>query len=209
MSIFRDTFTPEVSGSLAARQNAMAVRGSTAIQYLNSRNSWIRMTSAVNVEGNNDLARQYVLLGGTLLNNDKLRAGVGDRTKAYSATTPSGRTNRLGIRPMPGITSIDIKSKTAYGSLREITVNFQCWDITQLEDLELLYMRPGYTVLIEWGWSPYLKNDGTIERSVPQFYDILDKKETDRSQIFRELFDKSKKSGGNYDAMYGYIKNYQ
>jgi hypothetical protein len=187
----------------------MAVRGSTAIQYLNSRNSWIRMTSAVNVEGNNDLAKQYVLLGGTLLNNDKLRAGVGDRTKAYSATTPSGRTNRLGIRPMPGITSLDVKSKTAYGSLREVTINFQCWDITQLEDLELLYMRPGYTVLIEWGWLPYLKNDGTIERSIPQFYDILDKKETNRSQIFLELFNKSKASGGNYDAMYGYIKNYQ
>jgi hypothetical protein len=187
----------------------MAVRGSTAIQYLNSRNSWIRMTSAVDVEGNNDLARQYVLLGGTLFNNDKLRAGVGDKTKAYSATTPSGRTNRLGIRPMPGITSLDIKSKTAYGSLREVTINFQCWDISQLEDLELLYMRPGYTVLIEWGWLPYLKNDGTIEKSVPQFYDILDKKETNRSQIFLELFNKSKASGGNYDAMYGYIKNYQ
>jgi hypothetical protein len=209
MSIFRDTFTTEVSASLAARQNAMDVRTSTAVQYLNSRNSWIRMTSAVNVDGNNDLARQYVLLGGTLLNNDKLRFGVGNKTKAYSNETPSGVQNRLGIRPMPGINSLDIKSKTAYGSLREVTVNFQCWDIRQLEDLELLYMRPGYTVLVEWGWLPYLKNDGTIEKSVPQFYDILDKKEINRSQIFLELFNKSKASGGNYDAMYGYIKNYQ
>ena len=62
--------------------------------------------------------------------------------------------NRLGLRPMPGITNMDIKSKSAYGSLREAVVNFQCWDIHQLEELELLYMRPGYTVLVEWRWSP-------------------------------------------------------
>jgi len=215
MSIFRDTFTPEISASLAVRQNAMVNRTPQNIQYLNARSAWIRMTSAVNVYNPNTqiiddaLAKQYVLLGGTLLNNDKLRAGVGDRTKAYSQYTPSNIPNRLGIRPMAGITSLDIKSKSAYGSLREVTVNFQCWDIRQLEDLELLYMRPGYTVLVEWGWLPYLKNDGTIEKSVPQFYDILDKKETNRSEIFLELFNKSKASGGNYDAMYGYIKNYQ
>jgi hypothetical protein len=184
------------------------------------------MTSAVNVydgpipatqaqiddPGNytNTKAKQYVLLGGTLLDNDTLRAGVGNRTKAYSTTTPSGKPNRLGVRPMPGITSIDIKSLSAYGSLREVTVNFQCWDIRQLEDLELLYMRPGYTVLVEWGWLPYLDNNGQLVNSVPKFYDdILNGSNLKRSDIFDALHKKCLDSGGNYDAMYGYIKNYQ
>ena len=156
------------------------------------------------------------LPGGTKVDAFTSKAGVGynDSSKSYSNTTPSGKTHRLGIRPMPGITSLDIKSLTAYGSLREVTVNFQCWDIRQLEDLELLYMRPGYTVLVEWGWLPYLWKDSngntTLQRTLPEpFYDILNKEKTNRTKIFRELYEKSKRSGGNYDAMYGYIKNYQ
>ena len=222
MSIFRDTFTPEISASLDVRQNAMVNRTPQNIQYLNARNSWIRMTSAVDVNGDGGkLAKQYVLLGGTLNQNQVTlpggakvdvftpKAGVGDSSNAYSRTTPSGKNHRLGIRPMPGITSVDVKSLTAYGSLRQITVNFICWDIAQLEDLELLYMRPGYTVLIEWGWLPYLDTKGNLVTNSPQFYDILNKPPTNRTKIFRELYEKSKKSGGNYDAMYGYIKNYQ
>ena len=209
MSIFKDTFTKEVQDQLKVRQDAIFNRTPQSIQYYNSRNSWIRMTSSVNVAESNELAKKYVLLGGTLNENSKLRSGVGKGAEAYSTTTPSGGTNYRGIKPMPGITGLDIKSKSAYGSLREVTVNFQCWDIRQLEDLELLYMRPGYTVLIEWGWLPYIDNNNKLQTNLPQFYDILDKQATDRTIIFKELFDKSKKSGVNYDAMYGYIKNYQ
>ena len=210
MSIFRDTFTKEVKEQLKHRQDAMVTRSPQAIQYINSRNSWIRMTSAVNVNDDEGaLAKKYVLLGGTLDNNTTLRSGIGTGNQAYSTVSPGGTANKRGIRLMPGITSIDVKSKSAYGSLREATVNFQCWDISQLEELELLYMRPGYTALIEWGWLPYLDNKGQLQTNPPQFYDILNKGETERSLIFNELFTKSKTSSGNYDAMFGYIKNYQ
>ena len=87
-----------------------------------------------------------------------------------------------------------------------MVVKFQCWDIKQLEDLELLYMRPGYTVLVEWGWSPYLKNDGKLEYTI-QTFDIITKTPS-KETIWEELFEKSKNTGGNYDAMFGYVKNY-
>jgi hypothetical protein len=166
------------------------------------------MTSSVNVNGSDKYAKAYVLQGGTL-NGSKLKTGIGSTgTEAYSTSTPLGTTHRLGIRPMPGITSIDVKSKSAYGSLREVTVNFQCWDIKQLEELELLYMRPGYTVLIEWGWTPYLDKNGGYQSNYTDFYDILNIGNTERSKIFKELYKASTDSGGNYDAMFGYIKNY-
>ena len=210
MSIFRSSFTKEVQEQLTVRQNAISNRTPQSIQYMGSRNAWIRMTSSVNVDNDNgDLARKNVLLGGVLNTNNKLRSGVGSSGEAYSTTSPGGKAHLRGIRPMPGITSIDIKSKSAYGSLREVTVNFICWDITQLEDLEVLYMRPGYTVLVEWGWIPYLDNNNILQVNTPQFYDILGKGPTERTTIFKELFAKSKASGGNYDAMFGYIKNYQ
>ena len=63
---------------------------------------------------------------------------------------------------MPGITDINVRTKSAYGSLREAKVNFECHNRRQLEVLEMLYMRPGYMVILEWGWNPYIKNDGTL-----------------------------------------------
>jgi len=208
MSIFKSTFTKEVKEQLAVRQKAIANRTPESIQYINSRNSWIRMTSSVNVNGSADLAKQYVLLGGTS-DNGKLRSGVGSKNEAYSTVSPGGNPHLRGIRPMPGITSIEVKSKSAYGSLREVTVNFQCWDIEQLQDLEVLYMRPGYTALIEWGWFPYLDNAGKLITTFPGFYDILNKPQTNRTELFKALYQKSLDSSGNYDAMFGYIKNYQ
>ena len=173
------------------------------------------MTSSVNVNGSAELAKRYILQGGTLSTGalgNTLKSGIGNNfnTNAYS---PSGLVPKnpyqRGIRPMPGITSADIKSKSAYGSLREVIINFQCWDIQQLEDLELLYMRPGYTALIEWGWVPYLDNAGQYQPNFNDYYDILNKPQTDRTILFKELYDKSVKYYGNYDAMFGYVKNYQ
>ena len=219
MSIFRDSFKKEIREQLKKRQDAMTNRTPQNLQYLNSRNSWIRMVSSVDVNGSADQAKAYVLQGGTLnshtnANNEITytpKSGIGDTGKeAYSTKTPIGTKHRLGIRPMPGITSIDVKSKSAYGSLREVTVNFQCWDIHQLEELEVLYMRPGYTVLIEWGWTPYLDNTGKYQPTFTDFYSdtILKAGKTERSKIFQDLYDKSIKYGGNYDAMFGYVKNY-
>ena len=217
MSIFRDTFQQNIRAQLEKRQEAMIIRTPRVIQYLNSRNSWIRLSSSVNVGGSANLAKNNVLLGGALgyqAVNGKdvysLRQGVGGTgNESYSNKTSSGTLHRLGNRPMPGITNMDIKSKSAYGSLREAVINFVCWDIKQLEELEVLYMRPGYTVLIEWGWLPYLNNKGELVTGMPSFYDILNKGVTDRTKIFKELYDKSTASGGNYDAMFGYVKNYQ
>jgi hypothetical protein len=207
MSIFKETFEPGVQAQINARQNALGStsRSSGEIQYFNSRNAWIRMSSAVDVNKSSALAENTILQGGTLLSSGGLRSGVGSGNQAYSTTTPGGQTNKLGIRPMPGITSLDVKSKSAYGSLREANVSFQCWDISQLEELEQLYMRPGYSVLVEWGWAPYLDSGGNLQSNVPsdKYLFTLTKKE----DIWKTIYARSAKDG-NYDAVYGLIKNY-
>jgi len=155
------------------------------------------------------------------LYNENLRSGLGDFSNAYSNKGSDGTPYRLGIRPMPGITSVDIKPKGAYGSLREATVNFVCWDIKQLEDLELLYMRPGYTVLLEWGWSPFLNNKKALVTSL-DYTDIINQKwskeELFKRQYARATDGKYKKEDGtdvsiigyegNCESMFGTIKNY-
>jgi len=232
MSIFKATFSESVKKQLNARQRAMIERTPQNLSYLNSRNAWIRLTSSVNiVTGYNEdgeissddqgaLAKKYILQGGTLNNiTDKsivgtLKSGAGSGfNNAYSNTAADSSKYRLGIRPTPGITNVEIKSKTAYGSLREAVVNFQCWDIKQLEDLELLYMRPGYTLLLEWGWTPYLLTDPNDSSRIlykptfSDYYDIINTKKA-KETIWKEIFAKSNEYGNNYDAMFGYVKNY-
>jgi len=213
MSIFRNNLPDGIKDGLNQRKSAMINRTPQTIQYLNSRNAWIRMTSAVDVNESNKYAARYILQGGTLNSGGSgLKSGIGSNTSnAYSTVSPRGVTHNLGIRPMPGITSMDVTTRTAYGSLRDITVNFKCWDIKQLEDLELIYMRPGYTVLVEWGWTPYIDASGKYHPTFTDFYsnNILNPSTYDRNTILKSLYDKSIATGGNYDAMYGYIKNFE
>jgi hypothetical protein len=210
MSIFKDSFKQEIRDQLKTRQEAIHNRTPKDIQYYNARNSWIRMTSSVNVnDDKGELASKNILQGG-VLNNNKLRSGIGTTNdSAYSTLNSSGTPNRLGIRLMPGITSIDVKSKSAYGSLREVVVNFNCWDIRQLEDLELLYMRPGYTVLVEWGWLPYLDNKGGLKNNIDFTQNDIINKTPTKEDLFKNIYDTAvKEYNGNYDAMFGYVKNY-
>jgi hypothetical protein len=207
MSIFKDSFKQGVKDQLTARQESINDRTSGHLQYFNSRNAWIRMSSAVDINKDGGaLAKKSILQGGTLTSKGALRSGVGSGDEAYSTTTLGGQLNRLGIRPMPGITSLDVKSKSAYGSLREATVNFQCWDIRQLEELEQLYMRPGYSVLVEWGWAPYLNNKKEFIPSVLLSNYLFEKDQT-KENLWAEIF-KRASTDGNYDAVYGFVKNY-
>jgi hypothetical protein len=221
MSIFRETFPEFIQEELDRRQSGILARTPRFIHELNTRSAWIRMTSGVNTlnkEGvvSNDLAKKYVLQAGTLTykgsvvdektgeisNAYALKAGLGGAlsTNAYSTTNAFGEKHRLGIRPMAGITGVSIKNKGAYGSLQEATVSFIAWDVRQLEELELLFMRPGYTVLLEFGWN--------YTKSIIPEYDILNKTDIELSKAFVEIYQKITNSEGNYDALLGYVTNY-
>jgi hypothetical protein len=108
---------------------------------------------------------------------------------------------------MPGITSVSVDNIGAYGSIRKATVNFQCWDIQQLELLEQLYMRPGYTVLLEYGRNTYLDSNNNLKPVQPQS-DFFTRRDIDLQVYLKKLYTESLNSGGNYDAFFGYITNY-
>ena len=170
MSIFKESFNSNVQRSLEARQDLMGKSNRTPqeLVFLNSNTNWVSLKSSVDVGGDKGaLAKENVLIGGTL-NNKVLRYGVDDAGNgAYSSKTSSGVNHVLGIRPMPGITSIEVRNKGAYGSTRIATINFQCWDVEQLNILEALYMRPGYTVLLEFGRNNYIDDKGNLRQVAP------------------------------------------
>jgi hypothetical protein len=107
---------------------------------------------------------------------------------------------------MPGITSVRLNTVSAYGSLFETNVSFYAWDNHQLNELEILFMRPGYSVLLEWGWSQYISNDNipTVFNglTVPAFKNLT------QQDIYDQIEGLRIKHDHNYDGMLGYVKNF-
>jgi hypothetical protein len=235
MSIFKATFKDHIQNQIIGRQNLIQKnpdttkgesRGPYYIQFAAGKNSWVRMTSFVDYSGSignkkydgDTLAKEYILEGGTLLpgKNDAeygMRRGVATKQATYGSL---GNINEFGLRPMPGITSVEVKSKSAYGSLREATVSFYAFDKRQLESLELLYLRPGHCVLLEWGWSLYVDTAKSIsDPKVKNFEGLtvtpfISKTTTtlDQQEIYQQIVKKRKEHQGNYDGHLGYVRNF-
>ena len=162
---------------------------------------------SVETEGNKTTTKNKIRLKQTA------RSGFTGASKNKFGQTygdPSIRANSddgYGIVPMPGITDANIRTVSAYGGLREAQVNFVCHNLKQLEILELLYMRPGYPILLEWGWTPFIDNDGERRNDFPYVSEWWDQNSS--MEVINELVIKRKiDTGGNYDAVVGYVKNF-
>ena len=169
------------------------------------------------------LARRYVLQGGTLINIKKgdknvsaIRKGfpgAGKRGFGFAYGDPFLRSNagtgddNYGIVPIPGITDANIRTKSAYGTLREAKINFKCHNQRQLEILELLYMRPGYPLLLEWGWTTYIDNEGNNTSKFPAIQEFFDPN-VSQELIMKKIIQNKIDTGGNYDGMMGICKNF-
>lgn len=188
------------------------------ITYLNSTTAWVRLYSSVDVESldsetgaesyTSELAKQFQLLGGTLY-EDTLRKGFitgdGQEKSSYDFS------NVFGYVPMPGISSFQVQSRNTFGTLRAATIEFKVNSIEQLTNLEQLYLRPGFTCLIEWGHSNFIDTEGNISSFTngigSKFFDYGGKDAVNNLQ--KDIDTIKNNSNFNYDAMFGFIKNFE
>ena len=222
MSIFKSTFKNFVKDQITAREDLLSSDPKRDIkfqQYVSANSPWVRMVSFVDYMalGNFKLAENYTLYGGTIYNrrdsqgkvtDSTLRSGIyGNSTILKGAAYGSTLGDRdYGLRPMPGIESVSVRSLGAYGSLRETTIKYYAWDLTQLQNLNILYMKPGYPVLIEWGWSLYLDD----RRSINKDFTLINAFNSGLTleDLYKKINANIDKYNGNYDASIGLIKNY-
>jgi hypothetical protein len=172
----------------------------------------ISAPGGVSSNSNDQLARQYVLFNGTFNTNTKTqRAGIAtdknvfDNEHAYGI----GGTD-FGIRPMMGIQSANIKFLNR-GSIRQATVKVKAWNTIQFNIIDSLYLRLGFSILLEWGHSMWYDNKGElhkangIENSLA--LDFLNGKGT-YQDFLNKINIQRLASNGNYDAMFGKVTNY-
>ena len=209
-------FQPYVKDQIELRKSIVSKEDRTPsdLLWLTNRNSWIRISSGVNVkddnvyfpnEKGNKLSKKYILQAGLVDHTGgntsyQLRSGIGP-DGAYGL----GGTD-FGFKPMPGLENLSIKTGGKLGTLREATIEFTCYNMEQLDIMNALYMKLGFSVLIEWGHIPFLDNKTQKLETNPipiGFYGIKTKEEL-MATIQKKRVDHS----GNYDAMWGTVKNF-
>jgi hypothetical protein len=187
-------------------------RSEEQIQILNSPTSWVKLASGADVatsrltsEGISEtggiaFARKYMLFGGIF----------SQQNKGFPSTYQTGD-NQFGYVPMPGIESIDV-SYLNRGSVKKATVKIKAYNKTQLGIIDLLYLRLGYYVMLEWGNSVFRNNSGgkgnmgstLIE---DKFFDNSFSRKSPLD-IASEINVYRKKYSGNYDGLFGRVTNF-
>lgn len=223
--------------AIRARRNSTLSRSGEDVLFLANKTAWARLTSSVNIVTltENDrtsffsrlnlspgeyptpdsLARNWILEAGTSIQNGNgitIRQGIG-ANGAYGL----GGTDELGYRPMPGLVSVQIETTGRLGSLRQATINFKVWNMNQLNIIEALYFRLGYSMLLEWGHTQYFSNKDSNNNDIPGgifvsngIYGIDNPFSSGRTKeiIQQDIARKVRKTSGNYDGMLGIVSNF-
>ena len=231
-------------------------RTTQEIQYLSSKNAWVKLASAVMVNedrikllGSNPLVKDIprgsslamanVLFNGlTKVGNEYEKISSKKDTKGPTEPPPSptrynflqqqrsgiignnraygvGGTYEYGYSPMPGIIDVDINDLNR-GSIKKAIINIKAHNRNQFDIIDVLYLRLGYTVLLEWGNDKYLKDidangEGVLENMGPTLIDneFFKKGRRVSYKDFLPLIEKEReKYGGNYDGLLGVISNF-
>ena len=138
----------------------------------------IRNTNLLDGLGQSDwlgqgLAKNLILRGSPTDSNGTGVAGVNSKPKndndifgkAYGWGYNAGGLNYgRGLVPPPGVTNVDFKYQND-GALAKATITIKAFSAEQFALIDILYMRPGYTCLLEFGHSMYLSNKNKIVTS--------------------------------------------
>lgn len=188
------------------------------IKLLNSSNAFLKMASGVSLseekakeigfsesEKGMRIPSNYVLFNGTSTYTGKQKQSFVDGSYEKSD---------FGLIPMAGIKKFNVKNLNR-GSIKKATVNFTVHSKEQFDIVDALYLRLGYTVLIEWGNSSYTTNGtdyntmgSTVINTSTRDGGFFDPRSTYDTIIARIQNLRSSKYSGNYDGLLGKISNF-
>ena len=204
--------------------------------YLNNRSPWIKLASGVSLTNTtrltdvtkNDigagitraiaqnytghlLAENFVLfntlsaLEGT---SYAFRKGVKNSKKVLDLLAQYGGVGSVnqGLQPTPGIIDISV-SHINRGSIKKAKVKLKAYNKIQFAIIELLYLRLGFTVMLEWGWdkdSRTLKDIGSTIIEQAWFTGGT----RSQTQMISAIKNYQEIYSGNYGGFFGKVSNF-
>lgn len=210
MNIFGEGFPFEILAQIVTRQQIQGLKQRTTqnLVGLENNNAWCKLVSSTEELSNNKTnsikANSYVLYNG--VGKSGFTQGVATSNTINSNTAYGIGGTELGLRPMPGIVSAIITHQNR-GSLKTAEVKIKAYNREQFDIVNTLYMRLGYTILLEWGHSMYYKGTKLYTSSTTLAEDFL-KGGVSYLSFLSKIDKKRKSTQGNYDAILGRISNY-
>lgn len=163
----------------------------------------------------NKLAQKTVLFNtlSTVTDNNKFaspRSGVAKTNSLWNASNSYGLGGTdFGLNPAPGLISATIDNKNR-GSIRTADIEIKAFNKFQFEMLELVYLRLGFTMMLEWGFDKYIDNNGNlqnvgntlIEENFFKSGTTSQLEMLEKIQYYRDLYQ------GNCDGFFGKVVNF-
>lgn len=217
MNILGQSFDAWVTKQINFRQASLK-RGSGKnaddLKYQQSKTPWIRLASSINVnkDGGN-LAKNLILQGGVRNENGTQRFDITpDLSSRAGGAYGWGGDRERGYVPMPGITNASVKFINN-GALSKSEITIKCYSKEQFALIDALYMRPGYTLLLEFGWSVYLDNNGNLTQydgfSSPALRSLFKASGINQYDIMGEISKERVAKFGNYEGVFGKVSNFK
>lgn len=211
-------------------------RTNSQLQYLTNRNAWAKIASSIFISENKGLEKlkniniqspenflgtqlaEKAILFNTLssFNPTKkeyspLRAGISNNANLWNNQFIYGIGGTdFGIQPPPGITGVQVDSLNR-GSIRKANITLKAHNKFQFDIIELLYLRLGSTMMLEWGWDKYLDS---ITGEIKQVGNTLIEEEwftvdgITQREMLNKIQTKRRDYDGNYDGFFGKVSNF-
>jgi hypothetical protein len=150
--------------------------------------------------------------GGLSINNSITQnSSINNGKSPFNGAYGWGGIEERGYVPMPGITDVSVQYQNN-GALTKTTINIKCFSKRQFQIIDVLYLRPGYSLLLEFGHSTYLNNDEKYDSfenfsSLP-LRTLFNPGGKTQYDIYDEIAATREKYDGNYEAVYGKITTF-
>jgi len=121
-----------------------------------------------------------------------------------------GDISKYGFSGPPGIESIEVQALNR-GAIRKANISIVAQNPAQFKLIEALYLRLGFSMLVEWGHTMYYDNDGNFITSPPfsnQAFDNFINGGQSFLSIARKIENVRKETDYNYDGFIGYVTNF-
>ena len=192
--VINTPLSQEVIQQLGIRREILSKENSITdqeLKFLHSNTGWIKVSSGVDEilkeDGKinpevNKTAKENILFGGVFSSDSGIKNGILSENSSYSFS------EQYGYRPMAGITSFSITNLDTYGAVRKATIDFSVNSLEDLSKFERLYLRPGFTAMLEFGHTilakvPYANGPYYIDTNIDYYDNFFDNIEGNNLEI--------------------------
>lgn len=143
------------------------------------------------------------------------RAGVARYNSLINNFTYGFGGTEFGIQPPPGIISFNV-SHLNRGSIRKGYLMLKAYNKFQLDLIDLLYLRLGFSILVEFGHSHYLNGNtptlmGNTILDSDSFFNtpnLINSNGSNHLAILQQIRNTQQTYFGSYDAIFGKVSNF-